>query len=136
LQWRGDEPLRLFIPEYPTPSWPVPRRRSDARAWRRYAILTHRGVPSTLSFDELGQNGVDILSGAVPGAANGRSAPEIPTRSLEAAEHPRPVWMAENDGRAPGGGLLRQPARRIRRAGEAGTRAVSAPEERPAAAAA
>jgi hypothetical protein len=50
-----------------------------------YATLTCAGRDSTLPFDRLGRNGIDILSVAIPGESNGRSRDEIVRRSLEAA---------------------------------------------------
>lgn len=50
-----------------------------------YETLTFEGQPSTLPFDRLGRNGIDILSVAIPSEANGRSREEVVRRSLEAA---------------------------------------------------
>jgi hypothetical protein len=52
---------------------------------RSYSTLTHLGRPSTLAFDRLGKNGIDILSVAVPGPGNSRSEAEIIRNSLRAA---------------------------------------------------
>jgi hypothetical protein len=52
---------------------------------REYSTLTHLGRPSVLAFDKLGQNGIDILSVAVPGPSNSRSEAEIIHSSLSAA---------------------------------------------------
>jgi hypothetical protein len=52
---------------------------------RTYFTLTHLGRPSTLAFDKLGKNGIDILSVAVPGPSNSRSETEIIYNSLRAA---------------------------------------------------
>jgi len=50
-----------------------------------YNTLTHHGKPSTLPYERLGKNGIDILSVTVPGDPNGRSADEIVRNSLTAA---------------------------------------------------
>jgi hypothetical protein len=52
---------------------------------RCYKTLSHDGAPSSLSFDRLGRNGIDILSVAIPGVPNNRSREEIILRSLSAA---------------------------------------------------
>lgn len=50
-----------------------------------YETLTSAGETSTLPFDRLGRNGIDILSVAIPGEPNGRPREEVVRRSLEAA---------------------------------------------------
>ena len=50
-----------------------------------YDTLTHRGESSSLPFEKLGRNGIDILSVAIPGERNGRSREEVVLRSLKAA---------------------------------------------------
>jgi hypothetical protein len=54
----------------------------DAKA---YDTFTTRGELSTLRYDRLGQNGIDVLSVAIPDRPNGRERPEIIARSLAAA---------------------------------------------------
>ncbi|MCP5109391.1 MAG: hypothetical protein GY953_01000 [bacterium] len=51
----------------------------------RYEALSHSGAATTLAFDKLGRNGVDILSVAIPGERNERGRDEVIRRSLEAA---------------------------------------------------
>ncbi len=50
-----------------------------------YHTLTHRGDPATLPFDQLGRNGIDILSVAIPGEPNQRTRDEIILKSLKVA---------------------------------------------------
>jgi hypothetical protein len=50
-----------------------------------YETLACDGKPTTLPFDRLGRNGIDILSVAIPGKPNGRPREEVVRRSLEAA---------------------------------------------------
>lgn len=50
-----------------------------------YDTLTDEGKPSTLAFDKLGRNGIDILSVAIPGEPTGRSREEVVLDSLKAA---------------------------------------------------
>lgn len=50
-----------------------------------YDTLTWQGKPSTLTFDKLGKNGIDVLSVAIPGEPNHRSREEIILNSLNAA---------------------------------------------------
>jgi hypothetical protein len=52
---------------------------------RSYATLTHQGHPSSLPYDRLGHNGIDILSVAIPGEPNHRTREEAVLRSLTAA---------------------------------------------------
>ncbi len=40
---------------------------------RSYDTLTNQGKPSSLAFDRLGRNGIDVLSVAIPGEPNGRT---------------------------------------------------------------
>jgi hypothetical protein len=50
-----------------------------------YHTLTHQGESSSLPFEKLGRNGIDILSVAIPGQPNGRGREEVILRSLKAA---------------------------------------------------
>ena len=50
-----------------------------------YTTLTHAGQPSKLKYGKLGQNGIDILSVAIPGGRNDRSRKEIVRKSLAMA---------------------------------------------------
>jgi hypothetical protein len=50
-----------------------------------YLTLAHTGVHSSLLFDKLGQNGINILSVAIPLEQNGRTKEEIIQNSLRAA---------------------------------------------------
>ena len=52
---------------------------------RTYQTLTCAGKPSSLLFEKLGKNGIDVLSVAIPGEANHRSREEIILNSLKAA---------------------------------------------------
>jgi hypothetical protein len=54
----------------------------DAQA---YHALTNEGRPITLAYDRLGHNGIDVLSVAIPGEANGRSREESIHNSLKVA---------------------------------------------------
>lgn len=50
-----------------------------------YDTLSNQGKPSSLAFDRLGRNGIDILSVAIPGEPNGRTREEVIVNSLKAA---------------------------------------------------
>ncbi len=50
-----------------------------------YETLTSKGKPSSLHFEKLGRNGIDILSVAIPGRPNKREREEVILRSLKAA---------------------------------------------------
>ncbi len=50
-----------------------------------YDILTSEGGPSSLAFERLGRNGIDILSVAIPGVPNDRSREEVLHNSLKVA---------------------------------------------------
>lgn len=50
-----------------------------------YKTLTYEGKPSSLAFKKLGQNGIDVLSVAIPGKPNQRSREKIVLNSLKAA---------------------------------------------------
>ena len=50
-----------------------------------YQTLTCRGMPSSLPFTKLGQNGINILSVAIPGEPNTRSRQQVILNSLKAA---------------------------------------------------
>ena len=50
-----------------------------------YHALTHNGKPTVLSFDKLGQNGINILSVAIPGEKNQRTRDQMIRNSLIAA---------------------------------------------------
>jgi len=50
-----------------------------------YDALTHQGKSSSLPFEKLGRNGIDILSVAIPRERNGRSRDEVILGSLKAA---------------------------------------------------
>ena len=52
---------------------------------RTYQTLTHRGKPSSLSFEKLGKNGIDVLSVIIPGEPNRRNRDEVILNSLKAA---------------------------------------------------
>jgi hypothetical protein len=52
---------------------------------KSYVVLTDRGRPTSLAFDRLGRNGIDILSVAIPGGPNGRTRDEVVVNSLRAA---------------------------------------------------
>ncbi|MCP4724323.1 MAG: BtrH N-terminal domain-containing protein [bacterium] len=52
---------------------------------KQYLILTCDGKPSTLPFDKLGKNGIDILAVNIPGGKNKRTGDEIIRHSLQAA---------------------------------------------------
>ncbi len=56
----------------------------DERA-RKYRTVTHGGQPSSLPFDRLGNNGIDILAVTVLGAPNGRTRDEVVRNALAAA---------------------------------------------------
>jgi len=50
-----------------------------------YATLTHQGQPSSLPYDRLGRNGIDVLSVVIPGEPNDRTRDEAVRHSLTAA---------------------------------------------------
>jgi hypothetical protein len=50
-----------------------------------YETLTFNGKPSSLHFEKLGRNGIDILSVAIPGRPSKREREEVIFRSLQAA---------------------------------------------------
>ncbi|MBN1213144.1 MAG: hypothetical protein JXA92_11240 [candidate division Zixibacteria bacterium] len=50
-----------------------------------YETLTWQGKASSLTYDRLGRNGIDILSVTIPGGTNGRSDEEIIRNALQAA---------------------------------------------------
>ena len=50
-----------------------------------YKTLTVRGKESSLPYEKLGKNGIDILSVAIPDSPNGRKREDIVRSSLEAA---------------------------------------------------
>lgn len=50
-----------------------------------YETLTYQGESSSLPFEKLGRNGIDILSVGIPSERNGRSREEVILRSLKAA---------------------------------------------------
>jgi len=50
-----------------------------------YVTLTHKGRPSSLPFDKLGQNGIDILSVIIPQEPNDRSKEEVVLNALTTA---------------------------------------------------
>lgn len=50
-----------------------------------YCTLSHRGKRGTLPFQNLGRNGIDILSVAIPGDPNQRTQDEIVINALSAA---------------------------------------------------
>jgi hypothetical protein len=50
-----------------------------------YDVLSHVGKSSSLPYTRLGKNGIDVLSVAIPGAANHRSRDEIVINSLRVA---------------------------------------------------
>lgn len=50
-----------------------------------YITLTHTGVTSTLPYENLGRNGIDILAVSIPGEPNGRSRAEAIERSIRIA---------------------------------------------------
>ena len=50
-----------------------------------YTTLTNRGRQSTLPFDKLGQNGINILSAAIPRRKNDRNKSDIIRSSLQTA---------------------------------------------------
>jgi hypothetical protein len=52
---------------------------------KRYATLSVEGKSSTLAYDRLGRNGIDILSVAIPGEPNDRGRDQIAINSLKAA---------------------------------------------------
>jgi hypothetical protein len=52
---------------------------------RTYATLTNQGQPSSLPYDRLGRNGIDILSVVIPGEPNHRTCEEAVRSSLTAA---------------------------------------------------
>jgi hypothetical protein len=52
---------------------------------RTYATLTHQGQPSSLPYDRLGRNGIDILSVVIPGEPSDRTRDEAVRHSLTAA---------------------------------------------------
>ena len=52
---------------------------------RSYVTLTHQGHPSSLPYDRLGRNGIDILSVVIPGKPNHRSREQAIHASLTAA---------------------------------------------------
>jgi hypothetical protein len=52
---------------------------------RSYQTMTDEGQPSSLAFEKLGRNGIDILSVAIPGEPNDRGREESVVNSLKVA---------------------------------------------------
>ncbi|UCG51000.1 MAG: hypothetical protein JSW58_12465 [Candidatus Latescibacterota bacterium] len=50
-----------------------------------YDTLTWKGEPSSLAFERLGQNGIDVLSVTIPGERNNRSRDDAVLNSLKTA---------------------------------------------------
>jgi hypothetical protein len=50
-----------------------------------YETLSHEGKSSSLAYKRLGRNGIDILSVAIPGAANSRDREDVILNSLKMA---------------------------------------------------
>jgi len=63
--------------------WGVITGYDDAK--QVYDTLTWEGKPSSLPYDKLGRNGIDILSVTIPGGPNGRGREEIIRNALQAA---------------------------------------------------
>ncbi|NIN70710.1 MAG: hypothetical protein GTO46_02000 [Gemmatimonadetes bacterium] len=52
---------------------------------RLYDVLSYVGKSTSLPYKKLGKNGIDVLSVAIPGRANGRNCEEIVLNSLRVA---------------------------------------------------